>query len=379
MVERKEIALLYQYDDNWIGGSYYIVNIIKALNVLSDEDKPFLKLFHNSETSIQSIVELDYPYIDYFYFNVNFNLYEKIINRLGLIFFGKRLIKKKINFDGIKNLYPLNHFIETSNLKSFYFWIPDFQERYLPHFFSKKEISQRNSFHEYLVKKEYPIIFSSNNALEDFNKFYPNNKNRKEVLRFVSGISSNYSNLNFGDLKQKYGIQQNYFISPNQFWQHKNQSVVIKAAKILKEKGINFLIVFTGKEFDYRNPNYTTDLKKMIVEYNLVDNFCFLGFIDRDEQLLLMKNSIAIVQPSLFEGWSTVVEDTKALNHVIILSDLPLHREQIKENCLFFDPLNENDLANKLEFAINNKLVTTTFNNLELQLRFAKKIISILK
>ncbi len=47
--------------------------------------------------------------------------------------------------------------------------------------------------------------------------------------------------------------------------------------------------------------------------------FRFLGFIDRGEQLQLMKNSIAIVQPSLFEGWSTVVEDTKAMQSCNII------------------------------------------------------------
>ena len=267
--------------------------------------------------------------------------------------------------------------MKTSNLKSFYYWIPDFQERYLPHFFSKREIRQRKYFQEHLVKKEYPIIFSSNNALEDFNRFYPKNKNRKEVLRFVSIVDNDYSNLEITDLKEKYNINRDYFISPNQFWQHKNQSVVVRAAKILKDIGIDFLIIFTGKEFDYRNPTYTSDLKRLIAKYNLEDNFRFLGFIDRAEQLQLMKNSIAIVQPSLFEGWSTVVEDCKALNHVIILSDLPLHREQINENCLFFDPLNENDLAEKLKFAMSNSLFTSNFNNQQDQYDFAEKIVSV--
>jgi len=34
------------------------------------------------------------------------------------------------------------------------------------------------------------------------------------------------------------------------------------------------------------------------------------------------------VQPSLFEGWSTVVEDARALGKPIVLSDIPVHLEQ---------------------------------------------------
>ena len=64
-----------------------------------------------------------------------------------------------------------------------------------------------------------------------------------------------------------------------------------------------------------------------------------------------MNNSEAIIQPSLFEGWSTTVEDAKFLNKFIILSDISLHREQMKDNVIFFSKQNEKELASLiLEF-----------------------------
>lgn len=377
MVKRKEIGLIYQYNDNWIGGTYYIINIIKALDVLDDIDKPYLIIFYNSKDSIELIETLNYPYIEFQYFDLTFNIFERIIDKFSNIIFNHGIIKKKIGNGRIKNLYPVNSSINLSNIDNFFFWIPDFQEWHLPDFFSKQEIKYRKQSQKYLVDNKYPIVFSSNNALDDFNRFYPNNKNRKEVLRFVSIVDDNYLNIDISQLKKKYNIEGKYFIAPNQFWKHKNHKIIVEAVKVLKGKDVEILIVFTGKEHDYRNPDYTIKLKQEIKEAGLEDNFCFLGFIDRAEQLQLMKNSIAIVQPSLFEGWSTVVEDTKALNHVIVLSNLPLHREQISDNCLFFDPLNEIDLADKLVFAMNNNLVTSDFDVKSDQLNFAKKIISI--
>lgn len=377
MAERKQITLLYQYNDNWIGGTYYILNIIKALNVLEDNDKPYLKILYNSQDSIDFISKLNYPYIEFKYFNPKHTLIQRVLNRIAVETIGRVIINSKIKFDGVKNLYPINSTIDPSNVDGFYFWIPDFQEWYLPDFFSKKEIKIRKASQSYLVDKNYPIVFSSNNALDDFNRFYPKNTNRKEVLRFVSIVDDGYSKLDISVLKNKFNIDRDYFIVPNQFWKHKNHKIIIEAAKVLKEINNDFLIVFTGKEFDYRNPNYTIDLKKDIEKNKLENNFRFLGFIDRGEQLQLMKNSIAIVQPSLFEGWSTVVEDTKALNHVILLSDIPLHREQIKDNCIFFDPMDKIALADKLLYAMNNNLVTSNFDVKKEQLHFAKKIISI--
>jgi len=62
-----------------------------------------------------------------------------------------------------------------------------------------------------------------------------------------------------------------------------------------------------------------------------------------------MQHAVAIIQPSLFEGWSTVVEDSKALNKFIIASDIPVHREQNNGNMEFFSPNNSVQLAEIIE------------------------------
>src|SRR5205814_986321 len=100
--------------------------------------------------------------------------------------------------------------------------------------------------------------------------------------------------------------------------------------------------------------DYVDNLMKYIKENGLENNIQFLGFIQREEQLCLMQNSLAIIQPSFFESWNTTVEDAKALNQFIILSDLTIHREQMNDNCAFFDPKSAADLAEKMENTIIN-------------------------
>jgi glycosyltransferase involved in cell wall biosynthesis len=41
-----------------------------------------------------------------------------------------------------------------------------------------------------------------------------------------------------------------------------------------------------------------------------------------------MRASTALINPSLFEGWSTTVEEAKSTGTPMILSDLGVHREQ---------------------------------------------------
>jgi glycosyltransferase involved in cell wall biosynthesis len=147
-----------------------------------------------------------------------------------------------------------------------------------------------------------------------------------------------YQDLDFHVLASTFNLKKPYFFSPNQFWAHKNQSLVIQAVKILIKEDLDFQLVFSGKENDERNPDYFPKLKKVVENENLSNYIKFLGFIDRKEQLQIMNNSVAVIQPSLFEGWSTVVEDAKAMNKYILASNLNVHKEQISCNGEFFNP-----------------------------------------
>lgn len=341
--------LSFQYLENWIGGTYYILNIIRSLNRLPDAEKPKLIILHSPATNIDEIKKINYPYLDFFSFDQQQARWKKLVNgvfrrlRLGTAFF-----KIRIPVRSIPAFYPAPLTLDFSNIDTFYTWIPDFQEHYLPQYFSEREIEDRKFQQAEIVKRNLPVVFSSQNALDDFMKFYPDNKNIKRRLRFASVLDHQYEHLSLEKLFEKFGITHPYFIVTNQFWKHKDHETAIRAFHIFLKKFPNTQLVLTGKEHDYRNPEYPATLRKFVQDNGLEKRILFLGFIDRQEQLKLMKASLAIVQPSLFEGWSTVVEDAKALNKFIILSGIPLHREQVQEFCLFFEPGNPTDLSDKM-------------------------------
>ena len=53
--------------------------------------------------------------------------------------------------------------------------------------------------------------------------------------------------------------------------------------------------------------------------------------------LVLMRASLAVINPSKFEGWSTTVEEAKYSGKKIILSNLPVHNEQCPPDSIFVD------------------------------------------
>lgn len=352
MAQGKRVGIIYNYNENWIGASYYIQNLIRSLNYLPEEEQIQIQILTESKSLFQDLTKVTkYDKLKFIQYHPKFNILEKVINKLSLLIFRKKFILKEIELDWVFPNYILQE--DLKHVSNLFFWIPDLQDKYLPDFFSEQEIQDRHSSCESMVALNYPIVFSSRTALNDFKTFYPEAKNKVEVLQFAV-IHPDLKLKNIEEVKAKYGIEGNYFISPNQFWQHKNQNAIIEAALILKNKGFSITIIFTGKEHDYRNPDYTNVLKQKVLDYQLQNEILFLGFIDRVDQLILMKNAEAVIQPSLFEGWSTVVEDAKALNQTLIVSNIPVHKEQLGDKAYFFNPDDFNELANKIVEVIEN-------------------------
>lgn len=360
MAEGKRVGIIYNYNENWIGGAYYIQNLIRSLNFLPEKEQIQLYILTGNKAFFEELKQsTGYVQLKFVEYPSRYNMLERILNKFSLRVIKKRIIERKIQLDWV---FPLYHIPENlKHIKNLIFWIPDLQEKFLPKFFFPEEVKQRFDCNEKMAVLNHPIVFSSQAALNDFNIFYPNSKNDKKVLQFAV-VHPILNQENICEVKLKYGIEGDYFFSPNQFWQHKNQIAIIEAVKILKKKGIAVKVVFTGKEYDYRNSDYTTNLKQRVADYQLESEIVFLGFIDRIDQLLLMKNAQAIIQPSLFEGWSTVVEDAKALNQTVIVSNIAVHQEQLEDKGYYFAPHDYNALVEKMVEVMNNPIAKLKYD-----------------
>ncbi|MFB0498229.1 glycosyltransferase involved in cell wall biosynthesis [Mucilaginibacter sp. OAE612] len=348
MAKRKRIGLSYTYNENWIGGTYYIENLVNALNALNDEEKPHIVLLTDSYESFWTAQQkFNYPYISFQLgsgeANKGFQLLNRITNRLFKI----RLFSQKIK--ALDAVFPYYKSEQQSAAKKKIYWVADFQEHFAPEFFSEDDIASRLQNQQEIQASAGHLIVSSNTALGHFKSIFPKHTVKVSVLPFAVAHPS-YQDINIKLLLEKYRLPARYFICPNQFWKHKNQLVVLKSVKELKTEGIEITVAFTGNTNDYRNPHYFTEMKAFVEDNNIGNNVKFLGFIDRRDQLQLMNNAIAIIQPSLFEGWSTVVEDAKLMNKFLLVSDIEIHREQlVNSSACFFNPHNVNQLAQLLQ------------------------------
>lgn len=352
MVIRKRIAFIYSYNEKWIGGTYYIQNILHSFNSLADAQKPEVTLLYANQSDVDSVQNNNYPYIHFEKIHHHSFILLRIIRRIVRTLFKINLFlpylkNKKITNGYFDIIFPASIIFNKKIAKKDIYWIPDFQEKYLPHFFSDSDLSYRAKWQQNIANSGETVVFSSFDAQNDFKKYFSNSNVNQKVVQFA--VTHPYiNNIDFDSVKKKYQIPNNYFFCTNQFFVHKNHKVVLEAVKICRDKHHEIHVIFSGKNEDYRNPNYFIELLQFVNENKLNAYVAFLGFLPRSEQLMILKNSIAIIQPSLFEGWSTVIEDCKAQNKQVICSDIKVHHEQLGDDAYYFNPKDATVLSNIL-------------------------------
>ncbi|MEA2205909.1 MAG: hypothetical protein QOE77_2685 [Blastocatellia bacterium] len=217
-------------------------------------------------------------------------------------------------------------------------WVPDFQHMRLPEFFPAGELRRRDETIKRLAERATLIMLSSHAARDDFAAFAPAQIAKARVVPFPSLMAFEPPAGEANVSREKFQLPEKFALVANQFWAHKNHAVVVRALAQLKGSGLDLPVVMTGLPADHRDPankNFSALLQE-IASAGLSKQILILGLVPHADLINLMRAAALIIQPSRFEGWSTVVQDAKALGRPVLCSDLPVHREQAPAALGFF-------------------------------------------
>ena len=374
-----KVGFIGAVSKEWMGGLNYFNNLLFAIDSLNNKElQIFVFVGKKTDEDIKNMFRKYATVIE-----------DSIFDRKSFKWFLMKLEQKifKTNFllENILKKYDIQVLSHSSitkfkNIKTIN-WIPDFQHIHLPQMFSKKEIENRDKSFIQIIKESDVVVLSSFDALKDLRKFSSEYQNKARVLQFVSQPNSRYFELNENDknnVLKKYDIKDDFFYMPNQFWKHKNHMTVFTAINELKKDGIQICVVCTGHLADYRNKTYIDEIKNFIKINNLEKNIKLLGLVEYEDVFALIKFSKAVINPSLFEGWSSTVEECKSVEKNMILSDLDVHKEQYP-NATFFERNSVESLKNILK-NYKKENIDSNIESLEIRTKkFADTYVSICK
>ncbi len=380
----KKINLAFYINFNhkkWLGGLNIILNLA---NYLAENRKTLNHNYNIILISKDEKIKEDFNISNKIKIIYNNSLYQmglwrRILEKIHLLLFGKTLILEKflkendINYLSHTNIATGKH----SFCKSIV-WIPDFQYLHLPKLFSfKYKLFKKINLFLYSIHA-HKILLSSDNARKDLKRISKIPTNKIFVNKFVFSIKDPRFLPNKNKLLKKYKISSQYIFLPNQYWVHKNHLIVLKALKFLGKKNLkryNIQIISSGSNVDYRDPNHFRNIINYLKDNDLKKYYKYLGLIKYDEVLSLIYNSKCILNPSLFEGWSSTVEQAKAYGKYLILSNIGVHLEQNPRYCNYFNPNKSENLAKLiLNVYKSKKLYKQKFEYKLIEKKINKKI-----
>jgi glycosyltransferase involved in cell wall biosynthesis len=254
--------------------------------------------------------------------------------------------------EGIEFMWFTSQFYMPIASIPFLFTVWDLQHRLQPYF---PEVSQpavwmqrEKMFGEAIRKASY-VLTGTEAGKNEIIRFYgvPEGKIQHQFLHPTPAYTLQCSQV----YPVPAGIGKPYLFYPGQFWAHKNHICILMALKELRDKK-NLMInaVFTGH--DYGNRSY---IEKQISKLGLTDQVKIFGFVERETLISLYQHSLAMVYPSFFGPENLPPLEAMALGAPVIAAKVSGADEQLGDNVLYFDPLNEAELADQILTVYKNE------------------------
>lgn len=154
------------------------------------------------------------------------------------------------------------------------------------------------------------------------------------------GFSDDYRNLS----KKKF-LKKKEFLAFGSLDARKNTVLIIKAFKKFSENHPEYILNLVGIQ--------QKDLRQIGFKTKNWENIKFHGFIDNHSLLELYQTCVALVYPSLYEGFGIPIIEAQSCNTAVITSNITSTKEIAGNSALLIDPYSEKELIRALESIIS--------------------------
>jgi len=281
-----------------------------------------------------------------------------------IVFSNKNFVKRRANFrwHSISEQIGFLSLIKNDNLDLMhftYFSYPIFYNRKfiitvhdLTPYFLKTGVSSTKGFIMYQIKhffyrlvirqqiEKSSVIVTPTEAVKRqiISKFGA--KYNDKIVFIHEGV--NYEILDNKDKNViKKDTQKSFFIYVGNFYPHKNVESLVKAFSLSKTKADLLLI---GPQ-DY----FSGRLRRQITSLGLDDRIKFIFRANKTELIYFYKNALALIHPSLSEGFGLPIIEAAYFNLPVIASDISVFRELMGKDYTSFDPTDITDIRDKID------------------------------
>lgn len=281
-----------------------------------------------------------------------------------------RKLCKKYNIDVLHTQYYLPFFAPCKTVVT----IHDLSFEHIKDIFTKSEYIKDKILVSHAARKADMVVTVSEFSKQDICTTYGTDPSKIEVV--YNAVDSDFTVLPKdakirSEVRNKFGIADDkYIVCVSNLQPRKNIPRLIRAFnKYSDNTGLDYKLVIVGKKAWMYD-----EIEKCVSDSN--GKVILTDYVTKDELIALLNEATGCVYPSIFEGFGIPPLEAMACGTPVAASDIPVMREVLGDNELFFDPMDENAIAE----AIKTLFETTPKVNAEIVRRYSwKKSADILK
>ena len=212
-------------------------------------------------------------------------------------------------------------------------------------------------YYKSMDKKYYPkvdMIFTiSSQCVVSLKRNFPEVAHK--VVLFENISSPSVINKMANEKIERNNWHGHVFLTIGHVWKNKGIDLAIDAARILRQRGVDFSWLFIGK---IAEPKWL----QIVDKYDLHDNMKFLGI--KTNPYPYMKSADIIVHPSRFEGKSIALDEAKILCKPIVVTNFSTVNDQFIDGVnASICEMNGNSLANSIQQLLEDKSISDKYKD----------------
>ncbi|OUL35213.1 mannosyltransferase [Nostoc sp. T09] len=209
-----------------------------------------------------------------------------------------------------------------------------------PQYFSAVQKIYCSYYVAAVIQQSEHVICNSITTAQDLSSFLGVAEDK------ISPIPLAYDSKNFTFLDLP---RQNYFLYLGRHNPHKNLERLITAFAALPNK-YDYELWLAGPT----DPRYTPNLKVQVQELGITNQVRFLDYVSYNELPKIINSAIALVFPSLWEGFGLPVLEAMACGTPVITSNISSLPEVAGDAAILINPYNPGEITEAIQAVAND-------------------------
>jgi glycosyltransferase involved in cell wall biosynthesis len=263
-----------------------------------------------------------------------------------LIGLGKKLFK---NNEKLDVFYSPTHYLPLNFRVPSVISILDVSYMHFPKLFKKKDLMMLKYWGKYSIKKSKKIITISESSKSDIINLYKVPAHKVEVVYPGIKHESRITNheLDMEDLKEKFGIKNEYILFVGTLQPRKNIKRLIEAYSKLNTEATLVIVGKKGWQFE--------EIISSPEKYGVKPKVKFIENALDEDLSALYKHAEFFILPSLYEGFGLPVLEAMSYGCPVITSDVSSLPEAGGDAALYVDPESTEDITKKMQELLDDK------------------------